>query len=247
MSGEAGTTMVDVLAVGAHPDDVELGCAGTLLSLRSRGYRFAIIDLTAGERGSRGSRDTRAREAKAAAELLGASGRECLALPDTGVQESETAVRLMAEALRRWRPRLVISQDAGDQHPDHAAGARIVKRAAFVAALARYEAEGAPHRIGRLLRYSRHHWFQPSFVVDISDHVEQKLAAIRCYESQFTRIEAGVKTPISAPDFEDDLKAAWRFHGMGVGALYAEPFAMDGAPQLSDPVHDLCLERRDVE
>ncbi len=241
------TTMVDVLAVGAHPDDVELGCAGTLVKLRERGYTFALIDLTAGECGSRGSRDTRAREAKAAAELLGASGRECLALPDTRVQETDAAVRLMAEALRRWRPRLVISQDAADQHPDHAAGARIVQRAAFVAALARYEAEGTPHRIGRLIRYSRHPWFQPSFVVDISEHVEAKLAAIRCYASQFTRIEAGVKTPISAPDFEDDLKAAWRYHGMGIGALYAEPFAMDGTPQLSDPVRDLCIERRDIE
>ena len=239
--------LVDVLAVGAHPDDIELGCAGLLLKLRARGYTFAMLDLTAGEMGSRGTREQRASEAKAAAELLGASARECLELPDTCVTESEGAVRLMVEAIRKWRPRLVVAQDAADQHPDHAAGARIVQRACFLAALARYEASGAPHRVGRLIRYSRHTWFPASFVVDISDHVEEKLAAIRCYASQFTRIEPGVKTPISAPGYEDDMRAFWRFHGTAVGALYAEPFAMDGVPQLGDPIRDLCAERRDVE
>jgi len=239
--------LADVLAIGAHPDDVELGCAGLLLGLKARGYRFAILDLTAGEMGSRGSREERAAEAKAAAELLGAGGRECLGLPDTKVADSDGAVRLVVQAIRKWRPRLVVAQDEHDEHPDHAAGARIVKKACFLAALARFEAEGAPHRVGRLIRYSRHSWFEPSFVVDISDQVEQKLAAIRCYGSQFTRIEAGVKTPISAPDYEDDLRAFWRFFGTSVGALYAEPFAMDGAPQLSDPIKDLCVERRDVE
>jgi len=239
--------LVDALAIGAHPDDVELGCAGLLLGLKARGYRFAILDLTAGELGSRGSREVRAAEAKAAAELLGASARECAGLPDTRVTESDGAVRLVVEAIRKWRPRLVVAQDAEDQHPDHAAGARIVKRACFLAALARFDAAGAPHRVGRLIRYSRHAWFQPSFVVDISDHVEQKLSAIRCYESQFTRIEPGMKTPISEPGYEDDLKAFWRFHGIAAGALYAEPFAMEGAPRIGDPVKDLCAERRDVE
>jgi len=239
--------LVDVLAVGAHPDDVELGCAGLLLRLKARGYRFGIVDLTAGEMGSRGTREERAAEAKAAAETLGATARECLGLPDTRVTESDGAVKLMVEAIRKWRPRLVVAQDAGDQHPDHAAGARIVQRACFLAALARYEAEGAPHRVGRLIRYSRHPWFRASFVVDISDHVEEKLTAIRCYASQFTRTEPGAKTPISDPGYEDDLRAFWRFHGMGVGAIYAEPFAMDGVPQLGDPIQDLCAERRDVE
>ncbi|MEM8884713.1 MAG: bacillithiol biosynthesis deacetylase BshB1 [Planctomycetota bacterium] len=239
--------MVDVLAVGAHPDDIELGCGGLLLACRARGYRFALIDLTAGEMGSRGTKELRAREAKAAAELLGASGRVNLGLPDAGVEPSDGAVRRMVEEIRRWRPKLVVAQDDGDQHPDHAAGARLVRKAVFFAALTRYEAEGAPHRVGRLVRYSRHAYFRPSFVVDISDHVEEKLAAVRCYASQFTRAEPGAKTPISAPDYEDDLRAFWRFHGQAVGALYAEPFALDGAPQISDPVRDLCIERRDVE
>ncbi|MHC4953221.1 MAG: bacillithiol biosynthesis deacetylase BshB1 [Planctomycetota bacterium] len=240
-------TIADVLAFGAHPDDVELGCAGLLLSLKARGYRFAIVDLTAGEMGSRGTREERAREAKASAELLGASGRECLGLADTRVSVSDGAVRLAVEALRKWRPRLVVAQDPDDQHPDHAAGARIVQRACFLSALARYEAEGAPHRVGRLIRYSRHAWFRPSFVVDISDHVEKKLEAARCFASQFTRDEPGARTPISAPDYEEDVRAFWRYHGMGIGALYAEPFAMDGVPQLSDPIKDLCVERRDIE
>jgi len=236
---------VDVLAFGAHPDDVELGCAGLLLGLRARGYRFAIADLTAGERGSRGDRETRAAEAKKAADLLGASARECLGLPDTQLSPTPGAVRLAVEALRKWQPRLVVSMSPGDAHPDHAACAAIVERAAFLAALPRIEADGEPHRVRRVIRYSRHPWFQPSFVVDITDHVEAKLAAIRCYASQFTRATEGPRTPISAPDFEEDLKASWRFWGRGIGALYAEPFAMDGPPALPDPVAALCEERRD--
>lgn len=239
--------VVEILAVGAHPDDVELGCAGMLLAMRDRGYRFAILDLTAGEKGSRGSKDVRLAEAKAAAELLGATARECLELPDTAVEATAGAVRAVVEALRRWRPQLVVSMDAGDRHPDHAACARIVERAAFLAPLAKYECEGAPHRVGRVIRYSREPWFRPSFVVDITDHVERKLAAIRCYESQFTREAEGPKTAISAPTFLEDLRASWRHHGVGAGALYAEPFAMDGAPTLPDPVAALCAERRDVE
>jgi bacillithiol biosynthesis deacetylase BshB1 len=236
---------IDVLAVGAHPDDVELGCAGLLLGLRARGYRFAILDLTAGEKGSRGDRETRAAEAKRAADLLGASARECLGLPDTQLAPTPGAVRLMVETLRTWRPRLVVSMSRGDAHPDHAACAAVVERATFLAPLKNAEANGEPHRARRVIRYSRHPWFQPSFVVDITDYVETKLEAIRCYESQFTRREDGPRTPISAPDFEEDLKAFWRFWGKSVGALYAEPFAMDGPPALPDPVAALCEERRD--
>ncbi|MHC4933888.1 MAG: bacillithiol biosynthesis deacetylase BshB1, partial [Planctomycetota bacterium] len=91
-----------------------------------------------------------------------------------------------------------------------------------------------------------HTWFEPSFVVDISEVVERKLDAIRCFRSQFSRAEKGPRTPISAPDFEDDLRALWRFHGRNAGALYAEPFAMNGPPALPDPVAALCEERRDV-
>jgi len=239
--------MVEILAVGAHPDDVELGCGGLLLSMRRRGHRFAICDLTAGEKGSRGTREIRAREAKAAAELLGATARECLDLPDTQVDATKAAVRSMVETIRRWRPRLVVSMSPDDHHPDHAACARIVERAAFFAPLQNFDAGGGPHRVARVIRYSRHAWFRPSFVVDITDVVEEKLRAARCYESQFTRSSAGARTPISAPTFEDDLLAFWRHHGAAIGALYAEPFAMDGVPALPDPVAALCTERRDVE
>ena len=144
--------LVDVLAVGAHPDDVELGCGGTLLALKARGHRFAIVDCTAGEKGSRGDAATRAAEAKAAAESLGASGRACLGLPDTALADTDGAVRLMVEEIRKWRPKLVIGHDGGDRHPDHAAAARIVRRAAFLSALANYEAPGAPHRFAHTNR-----------------------------------------------------------------------------------------------
>lgn len=237
--------LVEILAVGAHPDDVELGCGGLLLAMRARGHRFAILDLTAGEKGSRGTREERAREAQAAASVLGATARECLGLPDTRLEPTPAAVKLAVEAVRKWRPQLVVSMNPLDRHPDHAAAARIVESACFLAALGDFEAPAPPHRPRRVIRYSRHPWFAPSFVVDITDHVEKKLEAIRCYRSQFTREALGAKTPISAPDFEEDLRAFWRFHGQGIGALYAEPFAMDGPPALLDPVAALCVERRD--
>jgi bacillithiol biosynthesis deacetylase BshB1 len=239
------TEMVDVLAVGAHPDDVELSCGGLLLLLRRRGYRFAILDLTAGERGSRGDAATRAREAQAAAAKLGAAARECLGLPDAALEPTRGAVRLAVEALRRYRPRLVLSMSRDDGHPDHRACAEIAERAAFLAALAKAEAEGEPHRVRRVVRYGRHPWFRPSFVVDIDDVVEEKLEAIRCYASQFRRDGGGPRTPVSDPRFEEDLRAFWRFHGLPVGALYAEPYAIDGPPALPDPVAALTVQRRD--
>ena len=239
------TDFVEILAVGAHPDDVELGCGGLLLLMRDRGYRFAMLDLTAGERGSRGDKATRAEEARSAAALLGATARECLGLPDTKVEEDAGAIRLMVETIRKWRPKLVVSMSANDRHPDHAACARVVERAVFLAPLVNAEADGTPHRVRRVIRYSRHHDFVPSFVVDISDVVDTKLAAVRCHGSQFTRREPGAKTPISAPDFEEDLRAFWRFWGREIGALYAEPYAMDGPPAVPDPVSALCVERRD--
>jgi len=238
-------SLVDVLAVGAHPDDVELGCGGLLLSLRSRGYRFAIVDATAGEKGSRGTRERRAAEAKEAAALLGATARECLGLPDTQVKPSDGSVRLMAETLRRFRPKLVVSMHEGDRHPDHAATAALVERACFLAPLANYAAEGEPHRVRRVIRYSRHAFFAPSFVVDVTGVVEDKLAAVRCYRSQFTREEEGPATPISEPGFFDDLRATMRHFGRHCGALYAEAFVLDGLPAVEDPVRALCVERRD--
>jgi len=235
----------EILAVGAHPDDIELSCGGLLLQMAERGYRFSMIDLTAGELGSRGTREQRAKEAKAAAEFMGASARECLGLPDTKLAATDGAVRLMVECLRKYRPKLVVSMSPDDAHPDHAAAARIVDRAAFFAGLKNFEADGAPHRVRQVIRYSRQPEFRPSFVVDISDSVETKLAAVRCYESQFTRIQEGHRTPISAPDFEEDLRAFWRFHGMSIGAIYAEPYQMDGPPGVPDPVAALCEQRRD--
>lgn len=236
---------VEILAVGAHPDDVELGCGGLLLLMRGRGYRFAIVDLTGGERGSRGDGPTRAKEAAAAAAVLGAAARECLDLPDTQLEESAEAVRRMVARVRRWRPSLVVSMNPADQHPDHRACARIVERACFLAQLKNAPYDGEPHRVRRIVRYSRHPWTAPAFVVDIGDVVERKLEAVRCYRSQFTREEPGHSTPISDPRFEEDLRAMWRFHGIGIGALYAEPFTMDGPPALPDPVAALCVQRRD--
>ena len=171
---------VDILAVAAHRDDVELTCGGTLLAAVARGRRTAIIDLTAGEAGTRGSADLRAREAERAAEILGVTARENLGLPDAGLVNTPDARAKVAVAIRRFRPRVVIAPASYGRHPDHRVAAELVRDACFVAGLAKVEPTVSAHRpfkIVHTLTY-REDPTKPTFIVDISDVFERKLEAI---------------------------------------------------------------------
>jgi bacillithiol biosynthesis deacetylase BshB1 len=229
---------VDLLAFGPHPDDVELCCGGLLLRAVDAGYRVAVVDLTRGEAGSRGTPETRARETAEATRLLGAVGRENLGLPDTGVEVVASMVEPVTAAIRRWRPRIVLGPCPQDRHPDHVAGAELVRRSYYLATIERAPGAGLPpHRPDALLHYYGHLEPVPSFVVDISEVWDRRMALARCYASQFGLDgAAGPLTNIAAPDFFRRLEARFAYWGSRIGAAYGEPFLVDRTVPIDDPV-----------
>ena len=180
-------TTVDVLAVAAHRDDVELTCGGTMAKLARQGHTTGILDLTQGEMGSRGSAQTRAHEASVAATVLGVTLRENLELPDAGIVNTPETRLLLAKVIRRTRPRIVIAPAPRGRHPDHRVASQLVRDACFLAGLTKLDPDYPPHRPLKVIHSVtfREDQVKPTFVVDITDEFETKLKAIRCYASQF--------------------------------------------------------------
>ena len=176
---------VDVLFIGAHPDDVEWGVGGTALLLREQGVSFAIVDLTRGEMGSRGTVEGRAVEAARAAEFLGARARENLKLPDGGLVDSPGNRRLIAGVVRRFRPKIVVAPLWADRHPDHAAAGLMVRNAALFCGLKNLDDPHPPHRPAAFLYYPLHQFQKPSFVVDTTAIFPRKLELLGVFASQF--------------------------------------------------------------
>ena len=208
---------VDVLAIAAHRDDVELTCAGTLLKATDAGYRTAILDLTAGETGTRGSAELRAAEAERAAGLLGVAERRNAGLPDAHLENTEATRRLLVEQLRYFAPRVVILPFPVGRHPDHRIASELGRDACFLAGLAKYGGGGAPHRPHKIL-YAlsyREDPIKPTFVVDISAQFDRKLASVRCYETQFP--------PEKAQVF-DRIRGYGLLAGAAAGVTYGETF-----------------------
>src|SRR5688500_9884616 len=217
---------VDILAIAAHRDDVELTCGGTLLAAAARGRRTAIIDLTAGEAGTRGSADLRAREAQRAGEVLGVTARENLGLPDAALVNTPETRAKLAVAIRRFRPRVVIAPASYGRHPDHRVAAELVRDASVIAG--RRASEPAvpaqrPCKFLHTLTY-REDPVKPTFIVDISDVFDRKLEAIRCYASQFDGVkQAGEVYPNSDPLIEIVRHQAAHY-GSQIRTRYGEPF-----------------------
>jgi bacillithiol biosynthesis deacetylase BshB1 len=228
----------DVLAFGPHPDDVDLCAGGFLLAMRRRGYRCAVVDLTRGEAGSRGTPQSRAVETETASRILGLVGRENLGLPDGGLENVAAMVEPVVAAIRRWRPRLVVGPCPVDLHPDHEAGAAIVRRAYYLATIGKHEAGGLPaHRPQGLIHYYGHKEPTPSFVVDVSDVWDEKMRAVRSYVSQLGLDGAkGPATNISSPDFLARYESRFRYWGGRIGATWGEPFLAERVVSLDDPV-----------
>ena len=217
---------VDVLAIAAHRDDVELTCGGALIAAADRGRTTAIIDLTAGEAGTRGSAAVRANEAERAGRILGVASRETLGLPDAALVNTPETRALLATAIRRLRPRVVIAPAPRGRHPDHRVASQLVRDACFVAGLAKVAADVPPyrpHKVIHCISYREDH-VKPTFVVDISAQFERKLEAIQCYGSQFDGLtQAGEVYPNGEP-----LYALIRHHAAVCGGLirvqYGEPY-----------------------
>ena len=219
-------TTVDVLAIAAHRDDVELSCGGTLARAAKLGRTTAVIDLTAGELGTRGSADLRAEEASRAAGVLGLSARENLGLPDAGVTNTPETRIMLAVAIRRFAPSIVIAPALSGRHPDHGVTAQLVRDACFIAGLKKIAPETPVHRplkVVHCLAY-REDNVKPTFVVDISDAFEQKLEAVRCYSSQFDEaIQGGEVYPNGEPLYEIVRHQAAHY-GSLIRCRYGEPF-----------------------
>ena len=217
---------VDILAIAAHRDDVELTCAGTLLKAVDAGYRAGILDLTAGETGSRGSADLRGEEAGRAAAVLGVVERRNAGLPDAHLQNSEDARRTVVAEIRHFKPRVVILPFPVGRHPDHRVASELGRDACYLAGLARYEAPGEPHRPHKIL-YAlsyREDPLKPTFVVDISAQFDRKMASIRCYGSQFDGAKAAGEIFPTGQDLYSLVETQNAHYGSLIRSRYGEPF-----------------------
>lgn len=234
-----GSHTFDVLAIAAHPDDVELSIGGTLANLSRAGYRIGIVDATRGEKGTRGTPEQRATEAAAAASILGVELRENLDLGDSRVMLTEENRVAFVRAFRRLRPRLVFTQHWDDPHPDHAHTSRLVREAAHLAGLKKYDED---HGLERW-RPSCVAYFlfprtvTPTFIVDVSETNDIKWRAIRAHASQFHNPESSeLQTRVSTPAFLREIEARDVYFGAMIGVDYGEPFLVREALNVDDPV-----------
>ena len=229
---------VDLLAIAAHRDDVELTCAVTLRKAVDQGYRTGILDLTAGETGTRGSAEVRAAEAAKAAEILGVAQRVNAGLPDAHMHNTEETRRILVHHIRAFRPRVVILPFPVGRHPDHRIASELGRDACFLSGLTRYPADGeaSPHRPDKVL-YAlayREDPVKPSFVVDISEQFERKMAAIRCYASQFDdSVSAGEIFP-TGQDLYALVETQNAHYGSLIRARYGEPFHTPETVRIDD-------------
>lgn len=227
---------VDLLCIAPHRDDAELTCGGTLIKAVDDGYRVGVLDLTEGEMGTRGSADLRAQEAEAAAEVMGLTIRENLRLPDAGIENTRASREALVAMIRHLQPRVVIAPAPRGRHPDHRLAAELVRDACFLAGIGRYVPDVPKHRPLKLLHTItyREDAVKPTFVVDISAQFERKLAAIRCYASQFDGLtQAGEVYPNGEP-LLDIVTHQAAHYGSRIRCRYGEPFLTDETMRVTD-------------
>jgi N-acetylglucosamine malate deacetylase 1 len=218
---------LDVLAVMAHPDDAELLCGGALLVSSDRGERTGILDLTEGEMGSKGTASLRKEEAERASDILGLAVRRSAGLPDAGLRNTEEARRRVAGLLRELRPRVIVTHWIQGRHPDHREAAQLVYDASFLAGLKHFDAPGSPHRPRSVIHSLtfREDAPAPSFVVDITDTIERKLDALRCYSSQFEGVSGvGEVYPGGDRPVLDQIRVHAARDGARIRVAYGESF-----------------------
>lgn len=228
---------VDVLVIGAHPDDVEMIVGGTVAKLVDRGRTVAIADMTRGEMGTRGTPEIRKAEADAAAKVLGVVERVNLELPDGRLENNELARVKVIELIRRLRPRIVMTHYWDDLHPDHSATGFIVRDTMYPSGFANYPAKGAPFRPNEYLFFMAHFTFEPSFIVDIDGYWDKKVESIKCYQSQLhDATRDGLETLISQPTFIKRLEGRARNYGGMIYREFGEPFIVRRPVPVVDPV-----------
>jgi len=228
---------VDILAIAAHPDDVELTCGGTLVKLKQRGYRFGIVDLTRGEMGTRGTPEIRAREALRAAEILGAEFREALDLGDGGLRRGREEELAVIDVVRREKPRLVLTPYPDDRHPDHRRAGQLVTDACYYAGTRKLETNYPAHRPQQTIYFSTYLGWTPRFLVDVTDVIETRRAAMRAFESQFHKEgSTEPETVLAQKSFLDMIEARAREYGAMINVEFAEGFLAARPPRIDDLV-----------
>ncbi len=221
---------LDILAFGVHPDDVELGCAGTLLAAIADGKKVGVIDLTRGELGTRGNVETRKTESAKAAAIMGVHVRENLGMADGFFQNDESHQRKVIEMIRKYQPDIILANAFEDRHPDHGRSAKLVADAAFLSGLRKVEtvSDGSTQHIWKpayVFHYIQDRFIQPSFVIDITDHMDKKMEAILAYSTQFFNPDLNEpQTYISSSQFLETVKARALMLGKRIGVAYAEGY-----------------------
>ena len=229
---------VDLLAIAAHRDDVELTCAGTLLRAADAGHRTGILDLTAGESGTRGSAALRGEEAARAAAILGVTERRNAGLPDAHIHNTDEARRIVAGEIRHFQPQVVILPFPIGRHPDHRLASELGRDACFLAGLQRYDAPGEPWRPRKIL-YAlayREDPVKPTFVVDVSAQFERKMQAIRCYASQFDGAQNAGEIFPTGQDLYSLVEIQSAHYGSLIRTRYGEPFFTHESMAVDDVV-----------
>jgi bacillithiol biosynthesis deacetylase BshB1 len=226
--------VTDILAIAAHRDDVEQTCGGTLLRMASRGSRTAILDLTQGEAGTRGNAEARAREAVEAASLLGVGWRQALDLPDGAVENTLENRLKIARILRLLRPRVVILPYWQARHPDHSTTATLGYDACFLSGLSKVEDDLPPHRPFKIVYASLYADVRPSFVVDITNFIDQRHQALMAYRSQYANQAAGGGLFVPEEEIRERTFAEARHYGLLAGVRYGEPFVQKEVSLVED-------------
>lgn len=236
---------VDILAIGVHPDDIELGCSGTLLRHLDMGYSIGLLDLTRGELGSRGSGEIRTREANAAAGVLGATFRENADMADGFFRHTEENIRKIIRVIRMAQPRIVLANALKDRHPDHGRAAKLISDACFYSGLVKIETigkDGKPQEKWRpeaVYHYSQDQNHPVDFVVDITDYFDRKMESILAYSSQFylpkeDQYAEEPSTPISGKDFMEYQRSKAAAYGREAGFTLGEGFNVGRVPGVLD-------------
>jgi len=226
---------LDALFFAAHPDDVELSCGGTVIKLVQSGYKVGIIDLTQGELSTRGNLKSRKIETECASKVMGIHVRENLKIADGNIANTQKNRLKIIELIRKYRPKIVFAPYPKDRHPDHINASNLLRESFFYAGLPKIKTKLEAYRPAKTYYFAQHYDIPTSFIFDISDTYEQKLKAVKCYETQFFTGETkGPQTYISGKSFTDSLEARATQWGFRIGAKYGEPYFTESDLKITD-------------
>ena len=233
---------VDILILAAHPDDAELFCGGTIIKMKSLGYRVGIADMTQGESATIGTVAERQSETEEASKILGIDFRTNLNLPDSHLEDNQTARTALVSLIRKSKPKLMIAPFSNCRHPDHSALHDLAKSAHFFSGAGKFPVDEEPYRPEKLIFHPEYHNDKPDFVIDISDVFDKKLAAIQAYKSQFFTADSPDDKPtfIGSQAFQQRMITRFAWYGSLINTAYGEAYYLnEGTVRIDDPLKTL--------